>query len=140
MNLEQESLGLRNNNPGNIRKGSDWKGLSLIQPEINFCGFESVEWGIRAIYRTLLTYCNKYEIVSVHSIINRWAPSNENNTPAYINSVVNYIRDKSGKDHYILDNIWSEDVVIECIAGIIYHENGVQPFSLKFIESCALRD
>ena len=38
--------GIRNNNPGNIRKGEKWKGLSPIQNDSSFCVFKSPEYGI----------------------------------------------------------------------------------------------
>lgn len=48
--------GERNNNPGNIRHGSKWRGLSIEQADREFCQFVSPEYGIRAIYKLLQTY------------------------------------------------------------------------------------
>lgn len=48
--------GERNNNPGNIRHGSKWQGLSAEQTDKDFCQFISPEYGIRAIYKLLQTY------------------------------------------------------------------------------------
>ena len=90
-------LGLRNNNPLNIRKvpGTHWKG-ELPQSSSPsrggregspFCHFTTLEHGIRAAYQILDTYRRKYHAVCIEDIISRWAPPSENNTEAYIRSV-----------------------------------------------------
>ena len=88
------TLGLRNNNPLNIRKvpGTHWKGEIL--PSIqggdgggSFVRFESIEWGIRAAFVILQTYRRKYAATCIEAIIGRWAPRNENNTAEYIKGV-----------------------------------------------------
>ena len=58
---------MRNNNPGNIRLGDKWNGLSAHQDDGSFCQFDEVDYGIRAIYRTLVTYEDKYNIRTVRS-------------------------------------------------------------------------
>lgn len=77
--------GYRNKNPGNIRHGSKWQGLAPTQTDSGFCQFVSHEYGIRAIYKLMQTYQNKYGLNSIEAIINRYAPPNENNTHGYIN-------------------------------------------------------
>ncbi|MCI1681454.1 MAG: structural protein P5 [Bacteroides sp.] len=80
--------GLRNNNPGNIRKNSTkWQGLRKEQTDKSFFQFVSIEWGYRALMRTLQTYRNKYRCRTIADFIKRWAPENENNTSGYINRV-----------------------------------------------------
>jgi hypothetical protein len=80
--------GLRNNNPGNIRKNSTkWQGLSDKQTDKAFFQFIGIEWGYRALIRTLQTYRNKYGCQTIADFIRRWAPENENNTSAYITRV-----------------------------------------------------
>jgi hypothetical protein len=114
--------GLRNNNPGNIRKSSTvWIGqVSGTDPD--FVTFESIEWGYRAIFVLLRNYISKgYDTIS--KIINRYAPSNENDTTAYINRVA------------ALSNIDKDTVIgrddgeslIKIVAAISWHENGVKP-------------
>ncbi|WP_272523933.1 structural protein [Providencia sp. PROV230] len=76
--------GERNNNPGNIRHGSKWQGLSATQTDKDFCQFISAEYGIRAIFVLMRTYEKKYGLCSVRQIINRYAPPTENNTEGYI--------------------------------------------------------
>lgn len=81
--------GIRNNNPGNIRWGSEWKGL-IVQSKRNdksFCQFKDAIHGLRAMVKIIFTYQNKYGLKTVESIIHRYAPPNENNTQGYINRV-----------------------------------------------------
>ena len=97
MNYEfKQPLGIRNNNPLNIRRGKTlWKGEIAPSPSgevgrgvgSSFCKFESVEWGLRAAFCLLRTYANKYRLCCVRDIITRWAPPTENNTTSYIRHV-----------------------------------------------------
>ena len=83
-----ETLGMRNNNPLNIRRGkTPWKGEILPLKGAGgsaFCKFETIEWGLRAAYCILRTYRNKYKAVCIEDIITRWAPPTENDTRRYI--------------------------------------------------------
>lgn len=78
--------GIRNNNPGNIRVSKDqWEGMT--GDDGSFVIFDSPESGVRALGKNLLSYGRRgYD--SIEKIINRWAPPNENDTQAYIDSVV----------------------------------------------------
>lgn len=78
--------GIRNNNPGNIRVGKDqWEGMT--GDDGAFVTFDSPESGVRALGKNLLSY-GRQGYDSIEKIINRWAPPNENDTKAYIDSVV----------------------------------------------------
>lgn len=80
--------GIRNNNPANIRRGCNWKGLAKVQKDKEFCKFTTMTWGVRALLITLRTYVVKHNLHTVREIINRWAPSSDgNNTEAYIKFV-----------------------------------------------------
>jgi hypothetical protein len=80
-------LGLRNNNPGNIRPGENWQGAISVNQ--NFIVFENVLWGIRALGTDIRTKINNgYN--TIQKLITRYAPPFENNTTAYINAVSNY--------------------------------------------------
>lgn len=80
--------GIRNNNPANIRKGCNWKGLAKTQTDREFCQFVTMTWGVRALLVTLRTYVKKHHLHTVREIITRWAPpSDGNNTEAYIKFV-----------------------------------------------------
>lgn len=80
--------GIRNNNPANIRRGCNWKGLAEKQTDKEFCQFVAITWGVRALLVTLRTYVVKHHLHTVREIITRWAPpSDGNNTEKYIEYV-----------------------------------------------------
>ncbi|EBF0843736.1 structural protein [Salmonella enterica subsp. enterica serovar Thompson] len=123
----QTPRGIRNNNPGNIRWGDDWKGLvpKDQRTDKSFCQFTTPEYGIRAMIIILRNYQRKYGLNTVSGIIKRWAPPNENNTQAYINSVAQ----ATGvtPDQRIDTN--DSRFMIKLLQAIIKHENGNQPYS-----------
>lgn len=99
--------GIKNNNPANIRRGSAWKGLVpfLVDPQNqqrvydkSFCQFVKVEYGIRALIVLLRTYCYKYKLCTIETIIHRFAPPSENRTSSYIDFVVQYCQRLYFKD------------------------------------------
>lgn len=71
--------GLRNNNPLNIRKGSNWKGLSKVQSDKKFCQFDDIVYGVRAALVVLRTYHYKHRLYSLIDVISRFAPSSDGN-------------------------------------------------------------
>lgn len=84
--------GIRNNNPLNIRRGSNWIGLSKTQNDPSFCQFDSMTYGLRAGLIIIRTYMIKYKLTTIHSIVSRWAPPSENNTDAYVKSVSSVLK------------------------------------------------
>ncbi|GAF05333.1 hypothetical protein [Saccharicrinis fermentans] len=81
--------GIRNNNPGNIiQSNSKWHGkLSKDQnKDRRFEMFMAPEYGVRAMIKLLQNYMGK-GFTTVEKIVKRYAPSFENNTKAYINTV-----------------------------------------------------
>ena len=73
--------GMRNCNPGNIRISSQrFVGEVFSSKESSFKQFRSMEYGLRALMKLLLTYYNFYHLDTVHAIISRYAPSSENDT------------------------------------------------------------
>ena len=112
--------GIRNNNPGNIRHGDKWQGLSAEQTDSEFCVFSQPEYGIRALCRILRTYQRKYGLRDVHSIINRFAPPVENDTESYIKSVCLKL-DVTPET--------LKGIMLNLLKAIIRHENGEQPYS-----------
>ena len=82
------SRGLRNLNPGNIRRGSfRYKGERAESSDAAFRQFESIEWGYRAMFVLLHTYAVKHGCRTLRDMINRYAPPSENNTEGYIRRV-----------------------------------------------------
>ncbi|MDE1488821.1 structural protein [Xenorhabdus bovienii] len=121
------SRGIRNNNPGNIDHNSanKWQGQLLHDPKIEsrFCRFESPEYGIRALMKLLCNYHKKgYQTVA--KMIDRWAPTVENNTSAYIKGVAKAL----GVDPHQVISV-DKVTLIVLAKSIIHHENGKQPYS-----------
>jgi hypothetical protein len=118
--------GIRNNNPGNIRLGDNWRGLCDLQTDKSFCQFGEIRYGIRALaYILRVSYFQRRALNTVTDIINRWAPTNENDTGAYISAVSHSIQ--CGPNDPI--NLLDDDVLAAFCAAIIKHENGAQPYS-----------
>lgn len=119
--------GIRNNNPGNIDRGADkWQGLAPDQSsDPRFCVFTDPTWGIRALARVLISYQDKYGINTVTKIIQRWAPSVENDTQAYIRSVAAQVGVKP--DDKI--NVHTYEHLEPIVQAIIRHENGAGPLT-----------
>lgn len=123
--------GIRNNNPGNIRRSRDrWQGLADDQPDKDFWVFKSPKWGVRALARLLITYQEKYNLHTIEGIVTRWAPPVENNTSAYVNAVVHLTGRRAGDR---LDMQKYEDIE-PLVKAIIRHENGKQPYGQEIID------
>lgn len=95
--------GIANNNPANIRKGCNWLGLSTIQNDRDFCTFQTMLFGVRALLVLLRTYRYKYDCVTLREVVNRFAPACENNTWAYMVYVRDYLRSYSDSKGFPLD-------------------------------------
>lgn len=121
-NVFGSARGLRNNNPGNIRRtGVSWQGMAPTQSDASFIQFISPEYGIRAMARILKNYiAGGYN--TIQEIINRWAPPIENDTGAYVRAVSSSLG--------VAPNTPIDDSNLPAlIAAIIQHENGQQPYS-----------
>lgn len=122
-----QARGIRNNNPGNIRLGSQWAGQvpASEQTDAAFVQFISPEYGIRAMNRILNSYASR-GLVTIRSILNTWAPPTENNTAAYRANVSSALG--VGQDAPL-----SNAQRPALIAAIIQHENGTQPYDASLI-------
>ena len=88
-----QTRGIRNNNPLNIRHSSDqWEGARAEQTDKSFVQFENMAYGYRAAWKTLESYWKYFhrtkQYYNVTNIITRWAPPTENDTKAYIRTVL----------------------------------------------------
>ena len=129
--------GLRNNNPGNIdyNPRNDWQGQLPPDPAIEkrFARFDSPENGIRALAKLLINYRGKdgmpgiglKGIDTVRETINRWAPSVENDTEAYIKAVSVAAGVLSNEQIDIRDR----RILLGIVTAIIKHENGSMPYA-----------
>ena len=129
---QQLPRGIRNNNPGNIRHGANWLGLNPNGRNIDsgFCVFTAPVYGIRALAKVLVNYKRIYGLNTVRQIVNRYAPPNENQTTAYIQSVAKQlgVYPDTGID------IEERGVLTVFIKAVIRMENGIQPYSDELIQ------
>lgn len=121
---DKQTRGVRSNNPGNIdyNKANAWQGqlgLELGVPKPRFARFDTPENGIRALGKLLLTYQDKHKLRTVSAIINRWAPSNENDTASYVRAVERLTNTKPGDTI----DLRSYGVMAGFVKAIIHHEN-----------------
>lgn len=103
------SRGLRNLNPGNIRRSKvRYKGEKVHSTDSAFKQFESLEAGYRAMFVLLHTYRVRGYGSTICQMVSRYAPPSENNTEAYIARV-----EKSSKigRHTPLDTLQEEQMV-----------------------------
>jgi len=145
----QSTRGFRNNNPGNIERGQKFEGEVLylygIPEEHRFAQFEHMEYGIRAIYRILKTYEEKYGIETISSIVNRWAPPVENDVDAYIKAVLDVFKmdeciKSMGKKITENTKLGKSSLLYALMCGgIIKVENGENPFAISMLEDTCLR-
>jgi len=121
--------GIRNNNPGNIRKSPEkWRG-EIEGQDSAFETFDTPENGIRAIAKILLSYQNKRGLRTIAQLIGRWAPPVENDTDSYAEHVAAKALCTVDEDVDLRDQAMMTSIV----ASIIQHENGVQPYSAAVI-------
>jgi hypothetical protein len=83
----ENTRGVRNCNPLNIRIGNNWKGERPTNSDGVFEQFTDMHYGLRAAFILLRRYITKYRLCTIRAIVRRWAPETENLTLAYINHV-----------------------------------------------------
>ena len=120
--------GVRNNNPGNIRRSKPsipWRGLAANQNDEEFLVFDSPEWGLRAIAKILLHY-QAEGLATVRQMIGHWAPSVENDTEAYVRAVAGEMGVGANEPLDLANRPLQLRFFVE---AIVHQENGQQPYS-----------
>lgn len=116
----------RNNNPGNLEGGDHWQGLmpkdrlSGIQEHERFAVFEEAKWGFRALCILMKNYKMLHGADTVQKIIDRFAPSNENNTTAY----VRFVSEKVGVQPNTQINVTIPKIMFALVKAIACYETG----------------
>lgn len=129
------SRGLRNNNPGNIRKNNiKYDGEIVPSQDSQFKQFIDMAHGYRAVYMLLYTYQKRYGLINIDQFISRYAPPNENNTIGYIKSVCKW----SGHNRYAPINTLTKTDIMPIVAAISKVENGVEADSLALLQGWQL--
>lgn len=114
--------GIRNNNPGNLRSG----------PGGSFGHYATPMAGLVAMAKNLQAYSRR-GLNTVASIINRWAPSNENDTAAYIRDVARELH--VGAREQL--NLKDPATLQRLMGAIVSHENGRNPYSATLMGAAA---
>lgn len=115
--------GIRNNNPGNIRKSSDkWQGLASVQDDPSFFKFTEPKWGVRAMAKILENYQKKHGLNTVAGIISRWAPGHENPTDKYVEYVASSVGVPADAAIVVREHL------PRLVSAIIRFENGKNPY------------
>lgn len=127
----KQPRGLRNNNPGNLRRSKDqWQGLRAEQTDPDFFQFEAMKWGYRALIRTLQNYRRKHSCQTVADFIRRWAPETENHTTAYITAVCRKMQVPTA----FVPDVDEQGTMCALAAAISEVENGV-PARMEEVEA-----
>ena len=119
MTLTLPPRAVRNNNPGNLRKGITWDGLSVWQSDPEFCVFTHPSYGFRALAIDLHTKWT-HGLKTIADIITRYSPPSENNTAAYIKAV----SDGMGVDAKAPLDLNDPDELESLCKAIAMHESG----------------
>ena len=120
--------GIANNNPGNVDRTSiKWQGMSSIQSDPRFITFIAPQWGFRCMARIIKGDYSE-GCVTIHELINRWAPPVENDTSSYVTDVANRVG--CGID----DPLTFPDQLMPLLKAICWHENGQMPYSDQIIQ------
>jgi len=111
-------LNQQNNNPGNIKDfGTPWDGMNnKPKTDGSFVSFQTPEMGVRALTKDLTTKMNR-GLTDINQILNVYAPSSENDTQSYIDSV-------SQSTGLLPDQEITSDDFFHIIKGMIKHEGG----------------
>lgn len=123
--------GFRNNNPGNIRVGSMWRGLAdpvdetdFQRREKDFCVFREPEWGFRALAILLRKYKTDHGLDTPRKIIARWAPASDNND---VTSYAGHLALALGIGPDDFADATDDTKLLVMMRAIARHENGERP-------------
>ena len=123
--------GIRNNNPGNIRRGPRWEGSLSIpdQKALNdgkmldeaFAVFRHPIFGIRALAVLLRNYKRLHGVKTLTALVKRYAPKSDNNpTKKY----VQFLADRLGVTPRKQVDLADYETLRKLIPAIIDFENG----------------
>ena len=116
------SRGLRNCNPGNIRRSRVcYKGEKRPSRDPEFKEFESMAYGYRAMFVLLDTYSRRYGLCTIRQMLNRYAPPVENFTEGYIR----FVSEKTGIAPDEIINTRAARDMVPVVAAMSQIENGV---------------
>jgi len=123
-----QTLAYVNMNPLNIRfdRKTNWFGSRLKDKRgfVQFCAFS---YGYRAAVMILRSYA-KRNVRTIGEIIERWAPRNENDTEAYINSVLSFMSPRQSEpftvDRETIIDLKNRELVVQLLLAMTRVEMG----------------
>jgi hypothetical protein len=118
------ALGVRNNNPGNLRQWGD-----MPRDAKGYAMFPTADAGLAAAIKNLRAQQQVHGLNTIESIIGKWAPPSENDTGAYISDVVK--RTGFGAKQRL--NLDDAATVAPLISSIIKHEGNGAAYSDEMI-------
>ena len=134
MIVRKKPRGLRNCNPGNIRKSADvFQGEIVPSGDSDFKQFRTMAYGYRAMFKILFNYYRVYGLKTIRQLISRWAPKNENNTQAYVKLVASYAG--IAEDTPLQ---FTEDEMVKIVAAMSRVENGREANTAEVISGWRL--
>ena len=128
MSKFQDSLAYRNCNPLNIRfsKNTNWLG-SKLKGKHGFVQFAAFSFGYRAAVMIMRSYA-KRGLKTVPQIIETWAPRSENNTVAYIKTVLDNLSERQSEPYTVDDNteidLKNRELVVQLLLSMTRVEMG----------------
>ena len=132
LNDATKPRGIRNNNPGNLRRLGAKAGVPQLwngeipyaqSKDASFSQFSEMKFGVRAMMKDIYGDYNR-GLKTVQSLIGNYAPPNENNTIAYIANVAKNL----GTAATTVFELTEESMLILCKA-IVAVENGASAAS-----------
>lgn len=126
MTKQRMPRGMRNNNPGNIKRQTPptpWQGVADDQPDPLFVKFKDVTWGIRAMARVLISYQDIHSICTIEKIINRYAPPTDANPT---DSYIAFVSQKSGFSPRVLLDLHNYADIKPVIKAMVEFEQGYE--------------
>lgn len=118
------------NNPMGLKQsGVAYQHEVIPSSDPVFKQFTAMRWGIHAGMMNLLAYYRHDNCKTIRQIINRWAPSAENPTLAYIDFVCEQMGVTPDEDIQLN----SEDNGLGLAAAICHFENGEAPCDAEII-------
>lgn len=124
-----QALGIRNNNPGNLRYARQ---PSSLASSGEFAEFATQGQGLYNLGRQIeLNYSRGLN--TVEAMVSTWAPKKENNTEAYIE----FVSKKLGVKRDQALDLSDPEVLGQLMKAIILRENGTNPYSDSQIQEAA---
>jgi hypothetical protein len=131
MKNNRKTIGIRNNNPCNIKHSSANNWAGQIGSNRNFCVFSSPLYGLRAAFVLIRNYYMKHRLRTVSEIISRWAPDGS----CIERNYSRFVAQGCGITPTEKINPDDEDFMVAFVKGMVTFENGICPYDDALMRS-----